>query len=84
MRTLLMAIVAVVLGSVSGSQAQDFPSRPITMIVPLPAGSAFDLTARLLAERMRVVLGQPIIIENLTGASGSVGAGRCARAAHDG
>jgi tripartite-type tricarboxylate transporter receptor subunit TctC len=84
MRTLLIAIVAVVLGSVSGSQAQDFPSRPITMIVPLPAGSAFDLTARLLAERMRVVLGQPIIIENLTGASGSVGAGRCARAAHDG
>jgi len=51
MRTLLIAIVAVVLGSVSGSQAQDFPSRPITMIVPLPAGSAFDLTARLLAER---------------------------------
>src|SRR6195256_7063947 len=84
MRTLLIAIVAVVLGSVSGSQAQEFPSRPITMIVPLPAGSAFDLTARLLAERMRVVLGQPIIIENLTGASGSMGAGRCARAAHDG
>src|SRR3979411_821757 len=84
MRTLLIAIVAVVLGSVSGSQAQDFPSRPITMIVPLPAGLAFDLTARLLAERMWVVLGQPIIIENLTGASGSVGAGRCARAAHAG
>src|ERR1700704_1205910 len=84
MRTLLIAIVAVVLGSVSGSQAQEFPSRPITMIVPLPAGSAFDLTARVLGERMRVVLGHPIIIENLTGASGSVGAGRCARAIPDG
>jgi tripartite-type tricarboxylate transporter receptor subunit TctC len=54
------------------------------MIVPLPAGSAFDLTARLVAERMRVTLGQPVVVENLTGASGSVGTGRCARATPDG
>jgi tripartite-type tricarboxylate transporter receptor subunit TctC len=54
------------------------------MIVPLPAGSAFDLTARLVAERMRIALGQPVVVENLTGASGSVGTGRCARAMPDG
>src|SRR5260370_7895843 len=84
MRTLRIAIVAVVRGSVSGSQAGDCPSRPMTMIVPLRAGSAFDLTARLLAERMRVVLGQPIMIESRTGGSGRVGGGRCGRAAHDG
>jgi tripartite-type tricarboxylate transporter receptor subunit TctC len=54
------------------------------MIVPLPAGSAFDLTARLVAERMQSALGQPVVVENVTGASGSVGTGRCARATPDG
>jgi tripartite-type tricarboxylate transporter receptor subunit TctC len=83
MRTLHIAIVAAVLGSVSG-QAQDYPSHPITMVVPLPAGSAFDVTARLLAERMRASLGQPVVVENQTGASGSIGTGRVARAAPDG
>jgi tripartite-type tricarboxylate transporter receptor subunit TctC len=66
------------------AHAQDFPSRPITMIVPLPAGSAFDVTARVLAERMQASLGQPVIVENVTGAAGSVGTGRVARAAPDG
>jgi tripartite-type tricarboxylate transporter receptor subunit TctC len=84
MRTLLIAIVAVAWGNIGSTQAQDFPSRPITMVVPLPAGSAFDVTARLLAERMRVLLGQPVIVENPTGASGSVGTGRCAHAVPDG
>ena len=54
------------------------------MVVPLPAGSAFDVTARLLAERMQASLGQPVIVENQTGASGSIGTGRVARAAPDG
>jgi tripartite-type tricarboxylate transporter receptor subunit TctC len=84
MRILLIAIVAIAWGSIDSTQAQNFPSRPITMVVPLPAGSAFDVTARLLAEGMQVSLGQPVIIENLTGASGSVGTGRCARAGPDG
>jgi len=84
MRTLLIAIVAVASASIGVARGQDFPSRPITMIVPLPAGSAFDLTARLVADRMRVALGQPVVVENLTGASGSVGTGRCARATPDG
>ena len=54
------------------------------MVVPLPAGGAFDVTARVLAEHMRVSLGQPVIIENVTGAAGSIGTGQVARAAPDG
>jgi tripartite-type tricarboxylate transporter receptor subunit TctC len=85
MKNLLIAsVIAVAWGSIGSSQAQIYPSRPITMIVPLPAGSAFDVTARLLAEHMRVSLGQPVIVENPTGASGSIGTGSCARAVPDG
>src|ERR1700732_4576537 len=85
MRNLLIASVfAIAWANVGPTQAQVYPSNPITMIVPLPAGSAFDVTARLLAEHLRVSLGQPVIVENATGASGSVGTGRCARAAPDG
>jgi tripartite-type tricarboxylate transporter receptor subunit TctC len=50
------------------ANAQEFPSRPITMVVPLPAGGAFDALARLLAEHMRTTLGQPVIVENIPGA----------------
>ena len=64
--------------------AQAFPSRPITMVVPVPAGGAMDTNARLVAEGMRDALGQPVVIENITGASGSIGAGRVARATPDG
>jgi tripartite-type tricarboxylate transporter receptor subunit TctC len=81
---LIASIFAVAWASTGRVQAEIYPSHPITMVVPLPAGSAFDVTARILAERMRVSLGQPVIIENLTGASGSVGTGHCARAVPDG
>src|SRR5215470_4723672 len=64
--------------------AQSYPSRPITIIVPFPAGGGTDVVARLLAERMRASLGQPIIIENVSGADGSIGTGRAARARPDG
>jgi tripartite-type tricarboxylate transporter receptor subunit TctC len=64
--------------------AQAFPARPITMVVPVPAGGALDTNARLIAEGMRASLGQPVVIENVTGASGSIGTGRVARAAPDG
>lgn len=64
--------------------AQDFPSRPVTMVVPVPAGGALDTNARLVAEGMKAALGQPVVIENVTGASGSIGTGRVARAAPDG
>src|ERR1700757_679130 len=64
--------------------AQDYPSRPITIVVPFPAGGSTDVIGRILAEKMRVVLGQTIIIENVGGAGGSIGVGRVARAAPDG
>src|SRR5262245_75865 len=64
--------------------AQAYPSRQITMIVPFPPGGSTDVTARVLAERMRPLLSQPVIIENIGGAGGSIGVGRLARAAPDG
>jgi len=64
--------------------AQTFPTRPITVIVPFPAGGAADVIARIIVERMRGTLGQPLIIENVGGADGSVGVGRLARARSDG
>ena len=66
------------------ARAQTYPSRPLTMIVPYPAGGPTDTIARLLGERMRASLGQPIIIENVAGAGGNIGVGRVARAAGDG
>jgi tripartite-type tricarboxylate transporter receptor subunit TctC len=66
------------------ASAQVYPSRPITMIVPFPAGGPSDVIGRVVAERLRVSLGQPIIIENVAGAAGSIGVGRVARAAGDG
>jgi tripartite-type tricarboxylate transporter receptor subunit TctC len=64
--------------------AQAFPSHPITMVVPFPAGGPADLIARVLADRMRTPLGQPLIVENVSGAGGSIGVARVARAAPDG
>jgi tripartite-type tricarboxylate transporter receptor subunit TctC len=66
------------------ADAQAFPSRSITMIVPVPAGGALDTNARLTASGMSTALGQTVVIENVTGAAGSVGTGRVARAAGDG
>jgi tripartite-type tricarboxylate transporter receptor subunit TctC len=64
--------------------AQAYPARPITMIVPLAAGGATDAVGRVVAERMRGSLGQPIIVENVAGADGNIGTGRAARAKPDG
>jgi tripartite-type tricarboxylate transporter receptor subunit TctC len=58
------------------ARAQSYPTRPITMIVPFPPGGANDLLGRIIAERMRGILGQSIIIENIGGAAGSIGVGR--------
>src|SRR5262249_41047742 len=66
------------------ARAEPYPSRPITMVVPFPAGGPSDTLARILADRMSASLGQSIIIEDVNGASGSVGLGRVARAAPDG
>ena len=63
------------------ASAQAYPSRPITMIVPYPAGGPTDTIARLLGEGMRVSLGQPVVIENIAGGGGNIGVGRVTRAA---
>ena len=65
-------------------EAQSFPTRPITIIVSFPPGGASDAIARGLVERMKVSLGQPVIIENVTGAGGTIGTGRVANARPDG
>src|SRR5262249_15542715 len=64
--------------------AQTYPLRPITIVVPFPAGGPPDTLARILSEHLRTSLGQPLIIENVSGAGGSIGVGRVARAAPDG
>jgi tripartite-type tricarboxylate transporter receptor subunit TctC len=64
--------------------AEDYPARPISMIVPFPAGGATDTVARFLGEKMRAILGQPLIIENIGGAAGSLGVARAVRSAADG
>jgi tripartite-type tricarboxylate transporter receptor subunit TctC len=80
-----LAAGAVALPSVSPiARAQAYPTRPVTMIVPFPAGGPTDAIARILAERMRAALGQPIVIENVSGATGSIGVGRAVRAPADG
>ena len=82
---LRLAAGAVALPAISRvAKAQAYPSRPITVIVPYAAGGATDVLGRVLAERMRGSLGQPIIIENVAGADGNIGTGRAARARPDG
>jgi len=66
------------------ARAQTYPARPITMIVPFAPGGPTDVIGRVVAEGMRASLGQPVVIENVTGAAGSIGVGRVARAAPDG
>jgi tripartite-type tricarboxylate transporter receptor subunit TctC len=84
-RFLGLAAGAAALPAVSRiARAQAYPTRPITMIMPYAAGGTGDVVGRLLAERMRASLGQPVIIENVTGADGSIGTGRAARARPDG
>jgi tripartite-type tricarboxylate transporter receptor subunit TctC len=79
--TFAVALAGILAG---GAQAQTYPARPITLIVPYSAGGPTDTLARIMAEHMRTSLGQPITIENVTGAGGSIGVGRVARAAPDG
>jgi tripartite-type tricarboxylate transporter receptor subunit TctC len=82
-RTALAALGALTLGT-GPALAQDYPTRPITIIVPFAAGGPTDVVTRLVAEPMSKTLGQPIIIENVVGAGGTTGATRAARAANDG
>src|SRR3954470_18567121 len=80
----LAAGAAALLAVSPNAWAQAYPARPITMIVPASAGGPTDAIGRIMAERMRVALGQTVVIENVSGAGGSIGVGRVARAAPDG
>jgi tripartite-type tricarboxylate transporter receptor subunit TctC len=75
---------ALVLAGLAAASAEDYPARPITVIVPFPAGGPTDAIIRNLGERMRQSLGQPLIVEYVTGAGGTVGTTRAQRAAPDG
>ena len=84
MRRLILGIAGALLAGVVAANAQSFPSRPITLIVPFPPGGSTDTAARILADKMKPILGQSVIIENVGGAGGSIAVGRVARAAPDG
>ena len=83
MRTLFAALICIG-AAVTGAQAQGYPSRPITLVAPTSPGGPPDTIGRILGERIKVTLGQPVIVENVTGAGGSLGVQRVARAAPDG
>jgi tripartite-type tricarboxylate transporter receptor subunit TctC len=76
--------IAAAFVAAGNAAAEDFPSHPITLVVPFAAGGPADVQARIIAERMRVTLGQPVIIENVVGGAGSVAAGKVARSRNDG
>ena len=84
MRRTVLAALAAMLAFGGGARADNFPSHPITLVVPFAAGGPTDAMARILVERMQNTLGQTILIENVTGAAGSLGVGRVVRAAPDG
>src|SRR5258708_18433859 len=79
----LAAGAAALPAMLRAATAQDYPTRPITIVVPFPAGGPTDALARVLAERMKGALGQSVIVENPTGAAGTIGTGPVARAAPD-
>jgi len=82
MKALISAVLLA--ATLTAAAAQPYPARPVTMVLPYPPGGPTDAVARILAEGMRVALHQPVIIDNVAGASGSIGAGRVARAVPDG
>ncbi|HVQ73300.1 MAG TPA: tripartite tricarboxylate transporter substrate binding protein BugD [Bradyrhizobium sp.] len=84
MRRIVVAALLATLAFAGVATAQNFPSRPITIIVPFSAGGPSDAMARILAERMKATLGETLLVENVTGAGGSVGVGRAVRSPPDG
>jgi tripartite-type tricarboxylate transporter receptor subunit TctC len=80
----VLAAAFALLAAVVPAQAQSYPSRPITVVVPFPAGGPSDVVARIVAEHMGKVLGQTMVIENVGGAGGTIGSARVASAAPDG
>jgi tripartite-type tricarboxylate transporter receptor subunit TctC len=84
MKKQIVAAIIAALAAVTSASAENYPSRAITFIVPFSAGGPTDALARILGERMRQSLGQPILVENVTGAGGTIGVGRAVHAAPDG
>ena len=82
-RALPASLVAVVV-SITAAWAQDYPTRPVTMLVAFPPGGADDATARIIQDAMQRALGQPIVIENVAGAGGTLAAAKAAKASPDG
>jgi tripartite-type tricarboxylate transporter receptor subunit TctC len=80
----IVLAAAALAGSIAPALAQDWPTRPVTMIVPFAAGGAFDVLGRVLAPRMSEILGQQIVVENVAGAGGVIAAVRVAKASPDG
>ena len=79
-----VVLTGVLACAAASAQTQGYPARPVTMIVPFPAGGGSDILARIVADGMRQQLGQPVIIENVGGAGGTIGTTRVARSAPDG
>src|SRR6478752_4299652 len=84
MRKSVLAALLLTLTFAGGALADKFPSRPITIIVPFSAGGPSDAMTRILAERMKLTLGEAVLIENVTGAGGTLGVGRTVRSPPDG
>jgi tripartite-type tricarboxylate transporter receptor subunit TctC len=84
MRKTVLAGLVALLAFGGHARAENYPSHPITLVVPFSAGGPTDSMARIMADRMKTTLGQSLLIENVTGAGGSIGVGRVARAAPDG
>ena len=83
-RAAAAAMAGAILFSAGSASAQSYPARPVTMIVPFPAGGPTDTIGRVVADGMRNVLGQPVVIDNVGGAAGSLATGKVARSAPDG
>jgi tripartite-type tricarboxylate transporter receptor subunit TctC len=81
---LKLVLAAAVLACAPGAQAQDYPSKPIRMIVPLPPGSGVDIIGRLIAQRINTAWGQPVIVDNRPGAGGLIGTSAVVKADPDG
>lgn len=83
-KVLLLPMLAACLAWMGGAQAQDYPNRPITMVIPFAAGGPTDVLGRAMGQRLSEILGQPVIVENVGGAGGMLGSQRVKQAAPDG
>jgi tripartite-type tricarboxylate transporter receptor subunit TctC len=84
MRRFVLAVLFATFAFAASADAENYPSRPITIIVPFAAGGPSDAMTRILAERMKITLGETVLVENVTGAGGSIGVGRAVRSPPDG